>query len=70
MSKTLKRHRLVEAVEDDRRNDNGWWCYLKPGWINTLTDTHCVHEDTVRECLDQLANHCEPCKCGDCEALI
>lgn len=67
MSKALKKHKLVEEVEDDRANDNGWWAYLKPGW-RSLEQTHQVHEDTVRECLEQL-RYCEPCDCDECKQL-
>jgi hypothetical protein len=69
MSKNLRAHRLVEQVEDDRHNDNGYWCYLKPGFVCELTDTHCVHEDTVSECLRVLRDMVVPCDCPECKEL-
>jgi len=42
----------VEAIEDDRGGDNGWWIHLRDGWIcDTSAAPHTIHEDTIAECL-------------------
>jgi hypothetical protein len=42
-----------------------YWLYLKPGWINPLTETHMIHEDTVKDVLEA-AKWLKPCDCQDC----
>ena len=69
VSPRLTNHPLVEEVEDDRHNDNGYWCYLMPGWINYMHEVHHVHEDTVAECLSIL-KCVEACSCDECGRLI
>ena len=32
----------IEDVEDARASQNGWWIYLKQGWIHQH-DTHQIH---------------------------
>jgi len=73
-------HTLVESVTDEREwlripawavnagveNGDGFWVYLIPGYINRMTDTHCIHEDSPSECLALLreVEHCKPgCEC-------
>lgn len=56
----------IDEILDERGDDNGYWIYFKPGWINEMTETHCIHEDTVRECLRQLRNYVKPCTCREC----
>jgi hypothetical protein len=64
---TLKKFaHMIDEVEDDRGNQNGWWVHLKNGWINTFSETHMIHEDTLAECAVQLAQDVEPCVCRDC----
>lgn len=64
MGKALARHRLAAEVVDERRDDNGYWVYLIPGWRST-EGTHQVHEDTVTRCLAEL-RFCEECFCDEC----
>ncbi len=59
---------VIVEVEDDRGTQNGWWIYLKAGWINPYSETHCVHEDTLKACASQLVD-IQPCECTDCLAL-
>lgn len=51
-----KYEHMVEEVEDDRINNNGWWIYLKDGYITTTTDCHTIHEDTWKQAYDALKN--------------
>jgi hypothetical protein len=60
-------HAIIEDVSDERDNEDGYWVYLKSGWINKLHEVHMVHEDTLAECADQLKNFVETCSCDDCK---
>ena len=55
---------LVDYM-DERGDDNGYWLYLVAGWINPNTCTHMVHENTQRECAEQLES-IERCTCEEC----
>jgi hypothetical protein len=60
----------VESISDERfgmgREGDGIWIYFHPGWINRLTETHCIHEDTWTECKAMLRS-IKPCACEGCE---
>ncbi len=56
----------VDEIWDERCDNNGYWIYFKPGWINPMTETHCIHELTVKECVQQLRD-IQPCDCKGCE---
>ncbi len=60
---------LIESVEDDRKNQNGWWVYLKNGYICTSSETHQIHEDTLSVCASILTSEIAPCQCSDCLAV-
>ena len=53
--------RVCEIV-DERRDDNGYWVYFNPGWINPETETHSIHETTIAEIKRQLRGMV-PCEC-------
>ncbi len=63
----------IEVEEDERgaRHHGPYsvWVYLKPGWINTLTDCHFIHEATAKYALE-VADWIEPCSCDDCLSII
>ena len=42
------------------------WIYFKYGWINTLTETHAIHEGTAKEILYQWKNYVKVCECTEC----
>jgi len=65
----LRAHPLVDEVLDERSDDNGWWVYFKPGYINTMTETHCIHEMTVKEVCSQF-DYIEKCNCNSCKASV
>lgn len=66
LPKTLEKFRhLIDDVSDERGMGQGYWVYLKAGLINPWTETHCVHEDTIKECAEQL-KIVKPCQCADC----
>jgi hypothetical protein len=63
---SLKRFdHLIDEVEDDRGDENGYWIYLKYGWINPLHEIHMVHEDTLKRCAEVLAEVVK-CECAEC----
>ena len=58
----------VESISDERGGfdgGDGIWVYLKPGFMCTATQTHCVHEWTVLDVLVAWQSG-EPCNCKDC----
>lgn len=56
----------ITDVSDERGSGDGYWVYLKKGWINTLSETHCIHEDTITDCAKEMrfveVCHGECCK--------
>lgn len=38
----------VCAVSNETGYGNGYWIYLRPGWV--WEGSHCIHEDTVALC--------------------
>lgn len=72
---TLKRYaHLIEDIEDYRsqgKDGDGYWVHLKPGWINTLTETHFVHEDNITQCLEVFkSGFVTRCECKECLELL
>jgi hypothetical protein len=53
MSKQLQtlRQRHPEKIHAAYRDQDGVWIEFHPGWMNMITETHAIHEDTVREAL-------------------
>jgi len=60
----------IDEIWDERGDDNGYWIYFKPGWINDMTETHCIHEDTVKECFKHLRFYVRQCQCDNCLAAM
>jgi len=58
---------IIEDFEHEPDDGGMWWVYLKNGWINNFTETHAIHEHTLRECALQLRHDVEPCTCDDCK---
>lgn len=54
---------LLKAIKKDGRfllfdcyqDSDGYWLQIKPGFISGM-ETHCIHEHTVKECLEQIAS--------------
>ncbi len=65
----IKKHAAVSDVYSEEGNLEpdmlDWWVDFKPGWH--LDECHGLHEQTLAECLEQLAN-ISPCACKDCQA--
>ena len=70
MKKTLqnildKHPNKVSEVDDESASGDGYWVYLKPGWICSSSETHCVHEWNMRDLLSAFRD-VAPCDCEDC----
>ncbi len=71
----ILKHPLVESISDERdylrtppgcdQNGDGFWVYLKKGYIDDMNGIHCLHENSPSECL-ALLKCVVPCKPG-CE---
>lgn len=72
---SLKRwSHLIEEIEDYRAqgpDGDGYWVHLVPGYRNTMTEIHSVHEDNITQCAAVFqGKFVEPCKCAECLDLI
>jgi len=56
---------IIDEVSDERSTGDGVWVYLNKGlrWDYI----HFIHEDTLKECADQLKHNVEPCDCDQCK---
>ncbi len=63
----------VQTVSDERGSDDGIWADLKNGWCAGYLSgrncapngcVHSVHEDTIKELLENFKT-VRPCVCGD-----
>jgi len=61
---------IVDEYSDERDRGDGIWFYLRPGFINSVSETHCVHEYTVRDCVSKLKDAVRPCDCDCCRRLL
>lgn len=63
--------RYIQEIEDYRvqgKDGDGYWVHLHYGWINTLTETHSVHEDNITQCLKVFKDgFIQPCECAECK---
>ncbi len=50
------------------RQGDGYWIYLKPGYICESLECHFVHEWTVKDCLEAFKS-VKPCHCNDCKEM-
>ena len=62
-------HPIVDGISDERNYNSGIWIYLKPGYINWMTETHCIHEDTVKTC-SEYWSYVTKCDCEQCLAEL
>jgi len=59
---------MITEITDERAEGSGYWIYLHPGWI-APSETHFIHEYTVRDVLDAFRN-VQPCCCEECTQLL
>ena len=76
IQKWIEKHPdLVESAHMENDEFDGYsnpcsiWLYLKPGYICTMTETHQVHEATVKDFLSS-AGTIEKCECDECKSLL
>lgn len=60
----IKKHLAVQFISDESEFGDGVFVYLKPGY-HSLQETHCIHEDTIEECLTEL-KYVQWGPCEDC----
>lgn len=48
----IESHPAVEKLEFE--TDNGWWAYLRSGWIDGESLCHAIREDTLTEVKNRL----------------
>ncbi len=53
---------LIDEISDERSTDEGYWVYLVAGYWSPDDETHCIHEDTPRECAAKM-KQVERCHC-------
>jgi hypothetical protein len=53
---------LIEEVSDERKGEDGYWVYLVPGYCHPGDETHCVHRDTLAECVREMGS-IQKCPC-------
>jgi hypothetical protein len=46
---SIRRHPLVRDISDERANGDGFWIYLKNGWVCSNSECNAVSEDTLEE---------------------
>ena len=45
-------HPAVESLEHE--DENGWWAYLRAGWIDGESLCHVIREDTLTDVFSKL----------------
>lgn len=55
----------IASIEHD---SDGWWIYLKPGYILKGEGTHAIVETRKRDALDKMSLVI-PCNCEECRDL-
>lgn len=51
--KACQKH--ADKIEEiGNEGDDGYWIYLKQRFYNPIIEAHCIHEYTVKACIDQL----------------
>ena len=58
----------TDLIQEEYRDVDGWWIYLKPGWI-IPGDAHGIVENTKREARAKLAEAVE-CECQECKRML
>ena len=61
-------YKYQDRVGEEEREGDGYWIYLKPGWIIPGEWTHFVVEDTKRDARAKLQNAVR-CDCEECNKV-
>jgi hypothetical protein len=57
---------MDKRIASIERDIDGWWIYLKPGFIVRDEGTHAIVEDRKRDALGKMFL-VAPCDCRECE---
>ena len=52
LEEKIRAHPAVESLEHE--NENGWWAYLRDGWIDDESLCHAIREDTLTDVYNKL----------------
>ena len=64
----LKDPQVKESIKRMGDNGDGFWIYLKPGWVDNIgTSSHQVHESSIEEAYKFL-KFVDKCKCDECKS--
>ena len=55
----------VECCEDERDTGDGYWLYLAPGYYDSESGIHFIHENTGADVARKFKG-VKPCDCGSC----
>lgn len=62
----IKADPRVEEISIECATDDGYWVYLKSGFICAASECHAVHEWTMRALWASFKT-VKPCMCKDCK---
>lgn len=66
----MPRMKRSDVVQNEERDSDGYWIYLKPGWQNgDDPGTHAIVEDTKTAARAKVGM-AEPCDCAECRRLL
>lgn len=60
---------LGARIQNIEHDIDGWWIYLKPGFVVRGERTHAIVEDTKKAALDKMYL-VEPCDCAECRMMM
>lgn len=60
---------MDKRIQNIEHDIDGWWIYLKPGWIVRGEGTHAIVEDRKQDALDKMYL-VKPCACDECKRLL
>ena len=58
-----------DCAGEDNQGRFSYWIYLKPGWINWMTEAHIIHEGAARDVIEH-ASYIRPCNCEQCTETL
>jgi hypothetical protein len=62
-----RRDPRIDELRDERREGNGWFVYLKPGF--QMDGAHCFGEDRLRDVWATMVR-VKPCGCDECSTAL
>ena len=61
----LEQDDRIQLIDDERNTNDGYWLYLEPGYIDSESGIHLIHEGCIRD-LKAKVQGIVPCDCPDC----